>query len=180
MDWLTFTVELAKALAWPVAAVVIALMFRDQLKGLLSRVRKGKLGPAEFEFEESVRVLKSEAAEVTKTPLQPLPKDTLALLATNPRAAIISSWLEVEEALRALLKARNVAPSALGSPLRTLQSVRELGIIDPVFIEFTDELRQLRNRAAHDSDFSPSPESVADFARLAKELADVYRNAPAD
>lgn len=179
MDWLTFVAEMAKALGWPLAAVVIAWMFREQLKVLLSRVRKGKLGPAEFEFEESVRALKTEAAELTKTAPPDLPKDTFALLASNPRAAIITSWLEVEEAMRALLRARNFSPSAVVTPFRTIQAVRELGVVDPVYIEFTDEIRQLRNRATHDTDFSPSPESVLDYVRLAKELADVYRKAAA-
>jgi hypothetical protein len=177
MDWLTFIAEIVKALGWPVAAVVIAWMFRDQLKALLSRVRKGKLGPAEFEFEESVRVLKTEAAELTKAPQTSLSRETVALLASNPRSAIITSWLELEEAMRKLLKARNFAPSALVSPLRTIQAVRGLGLIDPIFIEFTDELRQLRNRATHEPDFSPSPESVLDYVRLARELTDIYQKA---
>ncbi len=139
MDWLTFIAEITKALGWPVAAVVIALLFRDQLKALLVRVRKGKLGPAEFEFEESVKTLKSEAAQITQGPPEVLSKDTVALLATNPRGAIITSWLELEEAMRTLLKAKRFAAPAVASPLRTIHAVKDLGLIDPVYVEFTDE-----------------------------------------
>ena len=177
MDWLTFIAEIAKALGWPVAAVVIALLFRDQLKALLVRVRKGKLGPAEFEFEESVKTLKSEAAQLAKTTPEVLSKDTVALLTANPRSAIIISWLELEEAMRALLKAKRFAAPAIASPLRTIHAVKDLGVIDPVYVEFTDELRQLRNRATHEPDFAPSQESVIDYVRLAKELSSIYRTA---
>jgi hypothetical protein len=177
MDGLTFTAEIAKAIAWPVAAVTIALIFRDQLKALLDRVRKGKLGPAEFEFEESIRALKYQAATLPNASADVLPKDAISNLAQNPRGAIITSWLEVEEAMRALLKARSFAPAAIASPLRTIHSIRDLGLVDPIFIEFTDELRQLRNQATHDPDFKPSQESVVDYVRLATELATIYRSA---
>lgn len=180
MDWLTFIAELTRALAWPLAAVLIAWMFRDQLKLLLGRVRKGKLGPAEFEFEESVRALKNDAPELANTPAANLHRDELALLTSNPRSAIITAWLELEESMRALLKARKFAPSAIASPLRTIQAVRGLGLIDPVYVTFTEELRQLRNRATHEPDFHPSDESVVDYVRLAKELSAIYRAAAAE
>ena len=177
MDLLTFIVEIAKALGWPLAAVVIALLFRDQLKALLVRVRKGKLGPAEFEFEESVKTLKSEAAQLTKTAPEVLGRDTVAFLAANPRSAIITSWLEVEESMRALLKAKRFAVPAIASPMRTIHAVKDLGLVDSVYVDFTDELRQLRNRATHEPEFTPSQESVIDYVRLAKELSGIYRSA---
>ena len=58
MDTLTFIVEVLKATTWPLASVAIALIFREQLRDLLLRLRKGKVGPAEFEFEERVASLK--------------------------------------------------------------------------------------------------------------------------
>jgi hypothetical protein len=175
MDWLTFIAEIVKALGWPVAAVVIALLFREQLKALLVRVRKGKLGPAEFEFEESVNSLKLEAAQLSQRPPESLSEETVALLASNPRSAIINSWLDVEESMRALLRANGFAAPAVFSPMKIIKAVKSLSIVDPVYVEFTDELRQLRNRATHDPDFSPSQESVIDYIRLAKELSNIYR-----
>jgi hypothetical protein len=177
MDYLTFTVEIIKALAWPLATLGIAGMFRDQFRTLLSRVRKGKLGPAEFEFEESVRALKDEAADLPKREPVRLPPETIRLLDSNPRSAIISAWLELEEAMRDLLRSKGFAPQALASPLRTIQLIKDLGIVDPVYVVFTDELRHLRNRATHELDFKPAHESVIDYVRLATELTDVYRSA---
>lgn len=177
MDYLTFTVEIVKALAWPLATLGIAGMFRDQFRTLLGRVRKGKLGPAEFEFEESVRALKDEAADLPKREPVRLPPETIRLLDSNPRSAIISAWLELEEAMRDLLRSKGFAPQAVASPLRTIQLIKDLGIVDPVYVAFTDELRHLRNRATHELDFKPAHESVIDYVRLAKELTDVYRSA---
>lgn len=60
MDGLTFTAEIVKALAWPVAAVVIALVFHRQLKALLGRIRKGSIAGADFEFDQELKELARE------------------------------------------------------------------------------------------------------------------------
>ena len=177
MDWLTFIAEMTKALGWPLVAVAVLLLFRHQLRALLDRIKKGKFGPAEFEFEESIKTLKSEAEDLVQSPAEILSKEAVALLVSNPRAAIITSWLEVEESMRALLKAKGSATPSMASPGRIIQAIRSLSVVDPVFVHFTDELRQLRNQATHDQDFSPSQESVVDYVRLAKELSSVYRSA---
>jgi hypothetical protein len=52
MDTLTFIAEVTRVVAWPSAAVTTALIFREQLRALLSRIRNGKVEPAEFEFEQ--------------------------------------------------------------------------------------------------------------------------------
>jgi hypothetical protein len=55
MDSLAFISEMTKSLAWPLVSVCIAFIFRRQLQALLGRIKKGKVGPAEFEFEEGVK-----------------------------------------------------------------------------------------------------------------------------
>ena len=38
MNWLTFIADMTKALAWPIAAIVIVYVFRKQVAGLIGRV----------------------------------------------------------------------------------------------------------------------------------------------
>jgi hypothetical protein len=52
MDTLTLLAELVKATAWPLTTAVVAILFRTELRALLGRLRKGKVGSAEFEFQE--------------------------------------------------------------------------------------------------------------------------------
>lgn len=68
MDLLTFIAELFKAIAWPIVTLVVALLFRQQIIALLARLRKGKLGSTEFEFEQEVKALREQVPELPKPP----------------------------------------------------------------------------------------------------------------
>ncbi|MVT30302.1 hypothetical protein GO496_26250 [Acidovorax citrulli] len=46
MDWLTFISKLIDSIAWPVAAVLLGLIFRKKLAELLPLLRKVKAGPS--------------------------------------------------------------------------------------------------------------------------------------
>ncbi|MCD9008143.1 hypothetical protein LDO31_18260 [Luteimonas sp. XNQY3] len=169
MDILTFIAELVKAAAWPLAAVAIALIFRQQLRALLSRIRKGKVGLAEFEFEQEIRDLAEQL------PVEPVPTQvgtpTVALATTNPRAAILEAWLGVETSMTQLAKSvqlpKFVHPRNTSAVLRVLESA---GALAPEDAALFNDLRTLRNQATHDADFSPSPESVIQYVQLANGL----------
>jgi hypothetical protein len=177
MDWLTFIVELFKAAAWPIAAVVIALLFRAQLKALLSRLRKGKVGPAEFEFEESVKVLEDEAAQLPQ-PSSGMGTPSVQLVTSNPRAAILEAWLGVESAAQNLARARGYnSPSSSRNPLAAIRNLEKAKVLDSQQMGLFNELRSLRNQAAHDVDFSPSADSVLSYAQLAKGLEESIQRA---
>jgi hypothetical protein len=169
MNILDFIAALVKALAWPVAAIVIAMIFHRQISALLSRIRKGKIGPAEFEFEQEVQ----ELAEQTSAQLQSqqVGSPTVSLATTNPRAAILEAWLGVESAIHRLAYNRELpAPSAQRSPLSIIRAVEKAGVLPGEDVALFNDLRVLRNRATHDAEFSPSPESVIKYVQLARGL----------
>lgn len=60
MDALTFTAEAIKALAWPTAAIVVALMVRKPVIELLPFLRRLKYKEIELEFSKELAQLKSE------------------------------------------------------------------------------------------------------------------------
>ncbi|WP_133512057.1 hypothetical protein [Candidatus Thiosymbion oneisti] len=57
MEWIKLAIELIKAAAWPLVALIVAVMFKRQFSDLTSRVTKAKL-PGGFEFE--VEALKKQ------------------------------------------------------------------------------------------------------------------------
>lgn len=169
MDILTFIAELVKAAAWPLAAIVIALIFRQQLRALLSRIRKGKVGPAEFEFEQEVKELLEQAPPQLPPPQVGTPTVTLAT--TNPRAAILEAWLGVESSVHQLAYNSHLpAPSTLRNPSSIIRAIEKSGILPSDDVALFNDLRVLRNQATHDPDFSPSPESVIKYVQLAQGL----------
>lgn len=169
MDTLTFIAELVKAAAWPLAAVAIVLIFKQQLRALLTRIRRGKVGPAEFEFEQGVKELAEEA------PSQLLPAQvgspTVSLATTNPRAAILEAWRGIENSVNQL--AKNTELPKFVHPKNTAGVIRAMersGILPADEVALLNDLRVLRNQATHDPDFSPSPDSVITYVQLAQGL----------
>lgn len=179
MDALTFIVEIIKATAWPLAVLLIALVFRTELRQLLGRIRKGKVGPAEFEFEETVRALATDAKvlNLPQSATAPaLPK--VVVQSAEPRAAILQAWVEVEDALNHLAYAK--APNAHALPGSTYAAIRQLansGVIGPEYIALLNDLRTLRNQAVHELEFKPSTESVLGYVKLANDLIGVLQRA---
>jgi hypothetical protein len=177
LDALTFIVEILKATAWPLAALLIALVFRTELRKLLGRIRKGKVGPAEFEFEETVRVLSTEAKGLNlPPPAAPLALPKGVAHSAEPRATILQAWVEVEDALNHLAYAK--APDAQALPGSTYAAIRQLansGVIGPEYIALLNDLRSLRNQAVHELEFKPSSESVLGYVKLASDLIGVLQ-----
>ncbi len=173
MDGLTFAAEMAKALAWPVASVAIALIFRAQIQVLLVRMKKGKLGPAEFEFEQGVLQAQRELPQdVLPATAHAAGTSELDRIAFEPRAAVLDAWLKVESALNELAAARGSHKNAGGAQNATTTAtdlVRD-GLLDPWLLNLIRDLRRLRNQATHEADFVPSAQAVLSYVQMADEL----------
>ena len=172
MDVLTFIAAIVKALAWPVAAIVIACLFRKQLRALIERIRKGKIGPAEFEFEQEVKGLVEQAPAPLQLPT-PTATPTVALATNNPRAAILEAWLRVESSAHRLSYYSGVTPPSVPrNTINILRSLSSSGLLSSEDVALFNELRGLRNQAVHDTDFSPSLDSAIQYIQLADGLQD--------
>lgn len=170
MDTFTFIAEIIKAVAWPAAAIVIAVLFRKQLRAMLERIRKGKLGPAEFEFEQEVRALAEQAPDPLPSPTH-TSTPTVSLATSNPRAAILEAWLRVESSAQRLAYYNHVPPpSTPRTTTNILRSLEKNGLLTFEDVALFNDLRALRNQAVHDSDFNPSAESAIQFVQLADTL----------
>jgi hypothetical protein len=178
MDTLSFIVEITKATAWPLAAGAGMGLFRGEIRALLKRIRRGKVGPAEFEFEATVRALASDARALGAPEHAPVVLPDLAQAGTDPRSAVTRAWLEVEDAVLQLACAH--APDARSLPRSVQAALRLLahaGVVAPEVVALAQDLRQLRNQAVHEADFQPSAESVLSYVRLAGEVAALMRQA---
>jgi hypothetical protein len=180
MDALTFIVELVKALAWPATTVVFAVLFRRECGALLRRLKKGKVGLAEFEFEEIVKELEKDLAEISPATRSVTVETGLVSLATsNPRAALLSAWIELEAALKDLARRHQlVAEQPNRNVSDLIRDLAKAGLIPKAHVPIFMALRQLRNQAVHDIDFSPSPDAVVGYLEVAEELKQLIRHAP--
>ena len=179
MDWLTFVVEMSKSLAWPVASVLIAVLFREQIAALLARMKKGKVGPAEFEFDEAVLALEQEFkpnSEVAKTSSSSPEFAPRASTEADPRTVILEAWLKVETAARKLGKKHGAEHEQLPNDTGlTIRLLRMKGVVDWEHEKLFRQLRVLRNSAVHEDEFKPLADSVVAYRSLAESLEKHFR-----
>jgi hypothetical protein len=115
MDWLTFASKVIESVSWPVAAVALVLLLRDEIAKLAPFLKKFKAGPLEAEFERDVKELKEikESTPQLAKPADAQAVDTASknflfqLAELHPRSAILESWVRVEAAARAVLARKN-------------------------------------------------------------------------
>lgn len=177
MDSLTFVTEFTKATAWPLAAVVIAVVFKGQIRELLSRLKKGKMGPAEFEFEEGIKKLRDEARELDLPQvLDDIGAPILFQTSPNAQTAILNAWLDIEDAIADLARRVNVSHAGPSlAPLSTLRALEKAELIRPEQAAIVRDLRRLRNRATHERDFAPPKDTVISYVQTARGIARVIR-----
>lgn len=176
MDWLTFIATVLGHLAWPVAAIVVVLLLRDEIKQLLKLIKKLKAGPVEAEFEREVKEL---VATVDATESQ-LPPDygspdqqfLIKLAEVSPRSAILEAWRKVEAAIYKAIdrNAVYVAPREVNSPFAAIRALTKSGHISNEELALYHDLRTLRNQAAHKEEFAPNLDAALSYISLALKL----------
>lgn len=168
--------KLIKSFAWPGAAIVIAWRFKVELGALPKRLKRGKFGPIELEFEREINELvdraQAEAQDAVETPSADA---VAAVYEIGPRGMIIASWLGVESALLRLVNQANLAePRRKQQPLRNLtlaiRMVTEHGLMPAPAISLLHKLRHMRDLAAHEESFAPSRDAVLHYVQMANEL----------
>jgi hypothetical protein len=174
MDALTFIAEIVKALAWPLAALAVAVLFRTELRALMGRVRKGKVGPAEFEFEQVVASLRERIGPAERT-TPAVGTVTIDQATSDPRSVILNSWLQVQALVETIVARHATADERKDPRSVSLRVLHRLLRDKPEYIDMYNDLRALRSQAVHDVAFAPRPGSVVEFAELANELQTVLR-----
>lgn len=177
MDWLTFIVEIIKALAWPSAVTLIAFNFKNEISKLLLRISKLKHKDTEIEFAEGVEKLIEENKEQGQKLSPPDETDplhtqyeTLTRLAEiSPRAAVIEAFRVIEVAAFDALQEHKMPQ--IRNPVKALSILRENMILSEQDYRQFELLRHLRNKAAHDEEFSLKGMPIEAYIDIALTVA---------
>jgi hypothetical protein len=94
MEIAKLALEFVKALAWPVAILVLATMFRAPIQAFLTRLRKAGLpGGVSVELQEELHAVKQLSERVEALPPPPDRPRTRAIPLTEANARMISAGL---------------------------------------------------------------------------------------
>lgn len=177
MDWLDWTSSVISSLAWPVAAIIIAGLFRSQITSLLAKIRKLSWGDAAVDFTERLDKIETVTQEAqAATPRASIDEPSCEvlsesrfqqLLAISPEAAITWSWLPIERKLSDL--ASRYAGDKLLRSRDRMNLLHSVGLISSSTLKLLHELQSLRNSAAHSADRNLSAADAVRFEALAQE-----------
>lgn len=174
VEWMTFVSGVVSSVAWPLAALIALLAFRSQLGRLVLRISKFKYGDAEFEFSKALlEAEKNAPAGGTPIAYAGPQKDFSTLAEASPRAAVLESWLLVENQLRELAQVNDMVAGT--APNRMMMELARREALDVQSVNLVAQLRNLRNKIVHESDHSISPREAREYAELALRAADVLR-----
>lgn len=183
MDILTFTSKLVEALVWPITILFIILILRRPILNLIPFLQRFKFKELELEFDKKVHELVTEAKltlpeDINKFADEPSAQKLAGLAEISPRASILESWLELENAALDAIKKNDIhiTNQELRSPLSLGNALEKAGVIDGNKLSIFHKLRNLRNAATHAYDFALDPMSAIEFSRLALSLAKSIRS----
>lgn len=188
MEALEAAVEIVRALAWPVAVLIVVFVLRTHLIALIPKMEELTAGPSGIsaKFRQDAAAVGQMAAEANQT-LPPSQEDAARESAwgeleevgkTQPIAAVIAAWFEVEQAAIAVaeslnLDRRNTRP--ITSPKIVADQLVRQELIAPEFSRLAAELSSLRNRAVHENPKSVDPGSAQFFVAGSQSLLSAFR-----
>lgn len=151
MDTKQLIASLVSSLAWPAAIVCIAVVFRSQLKTLLTdRLHHLEAGPIKADFDRVGSKVEATLGEAgIAVPAHVAAPDLTSLASQAPELVIAEAFGLVEQELRSALEA---AGEQLPDDARADQLTRlaaDHGLISPLTVEAIEGVTVMRNLAVH-------------------------------
>lgn len=151
MDTKQLIASLVSSLAWPTAVVCIAVLFRVQLKTLLTeRLRHIEAGPLKADFDllgSKVEATLGEAG--IRVPAHVEADDLASLAKQAPTMVIAEAFALVEQELRSALASIGESPAESVDATELAQLALGQGLITPLTINAIEGIAVMRNLAIH-------------------------------
>jgi hypothetical protein len=177
-------VTLLIGIAWPAAAVGIAFMFKAELRTLIPRMSHLRYKDIEAKFEIALSEAEAKVVVVEQSSgsraSHPEIASKLELLRrvaeVSPRAAIMEAWVLVEDAAGRSGYAQG-AVIARANPHLFVEELVRVGQLPSGSSSLLDQMRGLRNQAAHLPDFSLNQDEADRYLRLAARISELFLSA---
>ncbi|MGA2206509.1 MAG: hypothetical protein ABSG10_07235 [Terracidiphilus sp.] len=154
MDIIKMVVQLVTGLAWPVVVLLVAFMFKRELRLLLSRISHFKYRDLEFKLALAEAEKKADVIEQTarfsyrsSSDIDSKLEQLRRIADVSPRAAIMEAWILVEDAAAQSGFIQGADTPRINAPSFVLWLVRD-GKLPAGSDELVTRLRNLRDQAA--------------------------------
>lgn len=165
--------EFISSIAWPLAVLAIALLFRRPLSDAL-RSASGALSAGPFRLEwkrraEAVEADLGRAPSASKGEIDGAAGRFDEIAEVSPTGAIVEAFGQIEASLRSLLEQEGVANFDRPWNVRKLaEMAREKDLITAETEDAVEGLSVMRNLAAHGGQEDLSPQRAREFVALSQ------------
>lgn len=177
-------VNLLIGIAWPAAIVWVAMLFRHDIRSLLKRISQLRYKDVEASFDEGLANAEAKAAVIQAPPIA-IPRkpefinrlEQLRRIAdVSPRASVLEAWVLVEEAAAKSGFVQG-ASKARVNPYLFVEELVRLGKLPAGSTSLLEQLRRLRNQAAHLPDFSLTQDEADRYLQIAAKTSELILSA---
>lgn len=182
MTFLEFLAALVDSLAWPALVGYVIYLLRDSFAALLRRLSSVKYKELEAQFREALSEIKlpqepasAESLSLEDEPSRPDTVSLIELADVSPRVAVMEAWIKIEHATRDYLESAGLDRRYSYQGLRRLPK-SDRSKLEPILMPY-QELRILRNKAAHGLESDLTPDVARDYIRVASEVEKAIRAA---
>ncbi len=185
MGALEFIAEMTKSLAWPLAAVIIVLLFHKQLQERIGDLSKFSFPGGGVEFDKQADEVKSSVANASAaagaigTIVARAPTATATVIPDaefevkdRNVGRIITTWSQIEEIVRKRLKNAGVPVGHIGG-IQLLTEAKAAGLLTEDQFNSLRGLNAMRNLAAHGQAGDVTEQRVTEFVVLANAIETV-------
>lgn len=152
--------ELVSSLVWPVTTVVLALMFRQEIRAIAARISRFRLPGFEADLQNAEAEVSALAEETISQDPREVDSTAMTILDrlyhiadASPRAAIMEAWREIELATKRVAEEYGIPVSGRIAGTSTVQELIRKGLMPERFLHAYTRLRKVRSSAAHAHDF---------------------------
>lgn len=183
MGVLEFIASIVGSIAWPLAAICLALIFHKQLTAIfhklvarMDRLSSMRAGSFEMAFEAAAgsgvfppvddgdrQALSEAEGKAAASGEENLFDAARALVDVNPKGAILLADHALNQTMHSVMQEHELR----GSPTAGLRELASRGVIEKGEVNAFAALRRLRNIAVHEFDTDISPSVAADYVDVA-------------
>jgi len=153
--------QLIDVLIWPMTTLVLAILFRGELKSLFHRVSSLKYKDIEANFRDRLDEVERDASKILEdtdtedvaSPYRDRFDWIMRLAEFSPRAAILEAWIEIESELVKLCQRANIELPQRRQIIKLAEKVVKAELLPNEILPLLKNLRNLRNEAVHLPDF---------------------------
>lgn len=177
---MNYFIQILTIVVWPVTILIVLFFFRKELKFIFQKLSQISYKDFRANFEKELTAVENKVNQLSpKTSDKDFISDIKGITAygslikiaeVSPKAAIMEAWRNVEIATMYAAEKNNIYVSGQIAGSRAIKNLISNKFLDSELIEVYENMRKLRNKAAHSVDFALTYDEAERFIENSFEI----------